>query len=400
MTADVRMKGFRQRTSLADALALIERRVGPLGVERVPFNRALGRVLAEDVISDRNVPPHPKSAMDGYAVRSADLPGTLDVVGQIMAADAYDGAVGPGQAVGIMTGARVPEGADTVVMVELTKLHGDRVTIDVAQTGGTHVLATGEDLTDGATVLATGRKLRPQDLSMLVSVNSLEVTVRRRPRVRLVPTGSELVRVGTPAGATKIVESNSFMLEALAHRDGAEPILHPIVRDDIDGLKAALTAPGADLVVMTGGSSVGKEDLGPVVMREIGELPVHGVHMKPGSPTGIGFLADRPVVLAPGYPVASFVAWDMLVRPIVQRLGGAPVGLPYRTRRGRLAATYQKPEVRVELQRVMLEGDDIHMIRGGAALLSTTTRATGFVLLEAGRDLYEAGTELEVHLYE
>ena len=402
--SDVRMKGFTKRTSVTDAWALIEARVGPLGSERVPFRSALGRILAEDVTADRNVPPHPRSAMDGYAVRSADLPGTLEVLGELMAAEVFEGTLGRGQAMRIMTGAKVPDGADCVVMVEDTRAEEDRVVIDGAAAPGQHILQTGEDLREGKVVLARGRRLRPQDLSMLVTVSALEVLVRRRPRVRIIPTGTELVRAGVRPTGSQVVESNSHMLEALALRDGAEVAVHPIVSDDRELLARALQEPGADVVVVTGGSSVGLEDYAPVVVRELGELPIHGIAVKPASPTAIGFLGRTAVVLAPGFPVASFVAWDLFVRPILQRLAGAPVRLPYEKTRVRLTQPYEKPPQRVDVARVVLHPSSdgpalASVLPGGAALLSTVTRADAFLLLEAGTGRFEAGTELDAHLY-
>lgn len=400
MSTDVRMKGFAKRASVAEAEALIAARTTPLGAERVPFVRALGRVLAETIVADRDVPPHPKSAMDGYAVRSQDLPGRLRVVAEQMAADAAPRVLGPGEAVRTMTGARVTPGADVVVMVEQTQADGDHVRIDATFPPGTHVLAQGEDLARGQPVLTAGRRLRPQDVSMLVTVGALEVSVRRRPRVRFVPTGNELVPAGSPAHGSAVVESNSYMLAALAERDGAEVELHPIVRDDEAAIARAIQAPGADLVVLTGGSSVGKQDLGPVVVRQLGELPIHGLHVRPASPTGLGYLPGGPaVLLAPGFPVASMVAWDLFGRAIVQRLLGLEPALPYARAHGVLAHAYDKPAPRLDLARVVLDGERVEVLPGGAALLSTTTRADGFVLFPAGEAHFDAGTSHVVYLY-
>jgi molybdopterin molybdotransferase len=391
------MKGFARRSRVSEARALIESRIAPIDGERIPFRSALGRVLAEPIIPRVNVPPHPKSAMDGYAVRSADVPGTLRVAGEIKAAEAFGRPIEPGEAVRIMTGARVPDGADAVVMVEDTTLDGDRVTIGSAA-AGQHVLQTGEDLRAGTALMSAGRRLRPQDVSMLVTVGHLEVLVKRRPRVRIVPTGSELVAAGVTPSGSEVVESNSFMLAALAERDGAEAILHPIVRDDMAILERALLEPGADVVVMTGGSSVGREDFGPVVMRRIGELPIHGIDVKPASPTAIGFLGATPVVLAPGYPVASYVAWDLFVTPILHRMLDLPIHLPYPRARAELAKAIEKPPSRTMVVRVRIEGGRAVPIPGGAALLSTLTSADGFVLAAEGESL-EAGRDVEVYLY-
>lgn len=403
-TPDVRMRGFKSRATVAEVEKLIADRVAPIGDEKLPFSRVLGRILAEDIRADRDVPPHPKAAMDGYAVRAADLPGRLRVVAELMAADQSPKKLGKNEAVRIMTGARVTEGADTVVMVEDTRLEGDEVVIDKELQAGTHVLARGEDLTAGKVVLAAGRRLRPQDVAMLVTVSALEIAVKKRPRVRIVPTGNELVPVGTNTDGSKVVESNSFMIAALAERDGAEVEIHPIVPDDQALLEKVLSEPGFDLIVVTGGSSVGKQDLGPVVLRKIGELPVHGVHVKPASPSGVGFVGKTAVVLAPGFPVASYVAWDLFGRTIVQRMLGVQPKLPYPTQRCRLARAHEKPQERVEIMRVALSPSSsgaplATILAGGAALLSTTTRADGFLYLPSGEPSFPAGLELDVHLY-
>jgi molybdopterin molybdotransferase len=403
-TEDVRMKGFGARASVAEVLSLIAQRVQPLPSERIPFSRALGRSLAETIIPTADVPAFDKSAMDGYAVRAADLPGRLTVVGELMAKDQASASLAPQSAVRVMTGAAIVPGADAVVMVEDTRTEGSLVIIDKAVSPGTHVLRRGEDLGAGRPILRPPRRLRPQDLAMLATVSALEPAVRRRPRVRIVPTGNELVPIGTTARGSEIVESNSFMLRAMAERDGAEVEIHPIVADDAARLRRVLEAPGADLVVVTGGSSVGKQDLGPVVVREAGQLLIHGIHVKPASPTGFGFVGETAVLLAPGFPVASFVAWDLFGREIVERMLGLPPALPYPTRTAKLGKALEKPEGRTDLVRVTLRSDSegaavLTPIPGGAALLSTTTAADGFVLLPAGRARFEAGEVLLVHLY-
>lgn len=299
MSSDVRMRGFGRRTSVDEAQALIRRRVVPLGTERIPFRQAEGRILADDLLADRDVPAHPRSAMDGYAVRSGDGLGPLQVVGQILAAQTYAGTVGPGQAVRIMTGGKIPDGADAVVMVEEVKVEGETVHLTRPVPARQHILETGCDLTRGKVVLTRGRRLRPQDLSLLATLGVLEVPVQRRPVVRIVPSGTELIPPGRRPVGTEIVESNSYLLEALVRRDGGLPEVHPIIGDSREVLRQTLSTPGADLIVVTGGTSVGQEDFAPVVARELGELPVHGVQVKPASPTGIGFLpnADRKSVV-------------------------------------------------------------------------------------------------------
>jgi molybdopterin molybdotransferase len=269
------------------------------------------------------------------------------------------------------------------------------------------VLATGEDVTRGAPVIGVGRALRGPDLALAATLGLTEVEVVRRPRVRIVPTGDELVPLGRVRRGAEVIETNALMLGALAARDGAEVDVHPIVRDDEAALERAIRDGDADVVVVTGGSSVGKRDLGPVVVARVGALPVHGLHARPASPTGLGFVDGRLVLLAPGFPVASYVAWDLLGRVAVQRLSGLAPRWPYARVRATLAAALEKPAERVDVVRVTLEGEadgeappSARPIPGGAALISTLTRADGFVLVPEGVERWPAGTSVEVRTYE
>ncbi|MEL7370276.1 MAG: gephyrin-like molybdotransferase Glp, partial [Myxococcota bacterium] len=385
MTEEVRLKGFSRRAPLCEVLDWMRTAVAPLGVERVSFRDAVGRVLAEDVRARHNVPRFARAAMDGYAVRSADIPGTLTLQGELLAADRAERTVQSQDAIRIMTGGRIPEGADAVVMVEHATVENDRVRIDAPAPSGQHILRVGEDIADGQVVLPAGRWLRSADVAMLVQAGALEVTVRRRPRVTILPTGTELQPTGVPLIDNQVPESNSFMLEALAQRDGAEPILHPIVRDDMAAMRTAMVDSGADLLVLSGGSSVGREDFAPVVAHEIGQVAFHGIALKPGSSTGIGRIGSTWVVLGPGYPVAAFTAWELIVRPLVFALLGTADRWPYQTRRGQMAAPYKKRQGRTEIARVAIkEGDPplITPLPGGSALLSTLTQADGFLRLD------------------
>ncbi len=405
MTDEVRLKGFRQRTALSEVAQWIQARVEPLGVERVSFREAAGRVLAEDVVALQNVPRYPRAAMDGYAVRAADVPGTLRVREELTAAQRASDPLAPKEAIRIMTGARLPDGADAVVMIEHTKTEADRVVIEGSTEPGKHILRVGEDVEAGLTVLTTGRWLRSPDIALLVQVGVTEVVVRRRPTVVIVPTGSELLRVGQPVSGTQVVETNSFMLEQLARRDGAEPVLHPIVQDDLSVLTQVMTDCRADLLVVTGGSSIGREDFAPVVANDVGEVAFHGVAVKPGSSTGIGRIGKTWVVLGPGYPVAAYVAWDLIVRPMVLRLLGASDRWPYRSTVARMDEPYPKRAGRTEIVRVTLSATTEPTPRatalpGGAAILTTLTRADGFLCLPDGQGPLERGDEVNVFLFD
>ncbi len=405
MTEEVRLKGFSNRAPLDDVLGWIRAHVRPLGVERITFRSAEDRVLAQDVISRVNVPAFRRAAMDGFAVRTADLPGTLSIVGELTAAKQAEHALVPKTAVRVMTGARIPDGADAVVMVEHATTEGQQVGIAAAVPPGQHILRVGEDIADGEPVLTAGRWLKPQDLAMAVQAGALEFTVRRKPRVLIMPTGSELLKTGETPGASQIVESNTFMLEALARRDGAEPLLHPIVLDDRDAMKAVMRDSGADVLLVSGGSSVGREDFAPVVANEIGDVAFHGVALKPASSTGVGRIGNTWVILGPGYPVAAYVAWDLIVRPLIFRLLGTAERWPYRTTTARLAAPYAKRAGRTEIVRVEIQrnGDSLPtatVLPGGSAILSTLTRGSGFLCLPDAQGPLETGDNVEVHLFD
>ncbi len=402
MTEEVRLKGFSRRAPLADFLSWIDAQVTPLGTERVPFRDAYDRILAQDVLSKVSVPSFRRAAMDGYAIRAHDVPGTLALRGELMAADSARAPVGPGEAMRVMTGARIPDGADAVVMVEHAKLDQERVDIASATTPGKHILRVGEDIEAGKPVLERGRRLRPQDLAMLVQAGALEVTVRRRPQVMILPTGTELLPTGERAEGSQVVESNSFMLQALARRDGAEAYLHPIAPDDREQMKAIMQSCRADVLVVSGGSSVGKEDLAPVVANEVGEVAIHGLALKPASSTGIGRIGNTIVVLGPGYPVAAYVAWDLVVRPVINRLLDTPDRWPYEVVTAVLDAPYPKRRGRIEVVRVVLNDDEpplATVLPGGSAILSTLTAGDGFLCLPEELGPLAAGDPVDVHLY-
>ena len=406
MTEEVRLKGFSKRAPLKEVTAWMDQTIRPLGVERVPFRDAADRVIAEDIIASRSVPAFARAAMDGYAVRAASVPGALTVSAELTAADQADRALAEGQAIRIMTGAAIPDGADAVVMVEDTRIEGDRVEIGIATAAGRHILKVGEDILQGTTVLKAGRRLRPQDVAMLVQAGALEVAVRRKPRVVILPTGTELLSTGrTPAGS-QVVESNSFMLEVLARRDGADPVLHPIVEDDMGRIAEVMTESRADVLVVTGGSSIGREDFAPVVANNVGEVAFHGIALKPGSSTGIGRVGATWVVLGPGYPVAAFVAWELVVAPLLARLLGTPRRWPYARTQARLAEGYRKKAGRTEFVRVTVEWPDggiaqpvATVLPGGSAILSTLTAGDGFLLLDDEDGPLSAGDEVIVHLF-
>jgi molybdopterin molybdotransferase len=405
---DVRMRGFRDRTEVADVHRLLDERVRPLAAEVVRVPQATGRVLAAEVVAEVAVPGFDRAAMDGFAVRAEETfgagpynPLALQVIGEALPGRPFAGQVAPGQAVRIMTGAPVPAGADAVIPVEVAQQEGRLLRITEPVSPGRHIGRRGEDVEPGSTVLPLGRMLRPQDLGLLASIGVAEVSVVRRPRIAILITGDELLPAGSRPQGCRIVDSNSVMLAALAQRDGGEPWVAPLVPDRRQAVRAAFVETDTDVLLVSGGSSVGQEDHAPGVLAELGELAVHGVALRPASPTGVGFLGERPVFLLPGNPVSCLCAYDLFAGRAVRRLGGRPVDLPYRTRTVPLASKIASAVGRVDYARVRVRDQHAEPVAvSGASILSTTTAADGFVLVPRDSEGYPPGEVVTVYLYD
>lgn len=435
---DVRMRGFTRRTPVAEALQWIDQQVRPLPAESVSLDAAAGRVLAADVTSKVHVPSFARAMMDGYAVRAADTLGAaafrripLQVLGASMPGRAFDGSVGPGQAVRIMTGAPLPKGADAVLPAEFAEAQADTVWALGEVSPLKHVGRIGEDIAAGTTVLLAGRILRPQDLGVLSSIGVAQVNVVRKPRVRIVVTGNELLPAGslphleteTPATETtaqpsesgvggsnvsalgdttryKIADANGPMLAALVARDGGLVIERSIVPDDPNAILAAMRTE-ADVVLVSGGSSVGQEDHAAALLAQHGRLPIHGVAMRPSSPAGMGLLDGRLVFLLPGNPVSCLAAYDFFAGRAIRRMGGRPAHWPYRRILAPLSRKIVSVVGRTDYARVrVVDGRVEPLAIGGASILSSTTRADGFVVVPEDSEGYAAGSDVEVFLYD
>jgi molybdopterin molybdotransferase len=405
---DIRMRGFRDRTEVADVVRLIDGRVLPLGAEVVPSADAAGRVLAADVQAEVAVPGFDRAAMDGYALRAQETFGAgsynvldLRVVGESLPGRPFAGPVGPGQAVRIMTGAPLPDGADAVLPVEMAEEMAGVLRVREAISSGRHVGRRGEDVEPGRSVLHKGRVLRPQDVGLLVALGIAGVPVVRRPRADVLITGDELLPPGAKPQGHHIVDSNSPMLAALARRDGAEPKVLPILPDRREMIREVMLRSTADVLLVSGGSSVGKEDHAPVLLAELGELVVHGVALRPASPSGVGFLAGRPVFLLPGNPVSCLCAYDLFAGRALRRLGGRPPDMPYRTQALPLAAKIASVVGRVDYVRVRIQdGLAEPLAVSGASMLSTTTVADGFLLVPCDSEGYPPGAVVTVYRYD
>ncbi len=313
--------------SVEEARARLLAPLKPLGAEQVAISQAVGRVLAEDVAARRTQPPWPVSAMDGYAVRAADVarvPATLKVVGSVPAGQAYAGTVGGGEAVRIFTGAPMPDGADAVVIQEDAERQGDMVELREAARPGQYVRPAGLDFREGEIGLTAGRRLTARDIGLAAAMNRPWLMLHRKPRIAILPTGDEVVMPGDPVGPHQIVSSNGLALAALITQCGGEPLQLPIAPDRADALqRIAEAATGADFLVTAGGASVGDHDLVRDALGASGlTLDFWKIAMRPGKPLMVGRYRDTPMMGLPGNPVSSLVCALLFLKPAIERLTG------------------------------------------------------------------------------
>jgi molybdopterin molybdotransferase len=406
VTDDVRMRGFTARHTVAAALEWLDSQLQPLGAEDVPLRLAAGRVLATSVTSEVDVPGFDRATMDGYALLADSTEGAtsynrlaLTVLGDSMPGRPFDGAVAAGEAVRVMTGAPMPCGADAVLPAEWVEAEGHSIAALASVSPGKNVGRRGEDIVRGTKLLECGRILRPQDLGVLSSIGEGTAHVIRQPRVRLVVTGNELLPSGSRPEGFHIVDANGPMLAALVERDGGLLDFPGLVRDEPGAILEALQTD-ADVVIVSGGSSVGVEDLAPMLVAQHGELAVHGIAMRPSSPTGLGRIGHRLVVLLPGNPVSSLCAYDFFAGRVIRALGERAKEWPYRAIRGILTRKISSPIGRLDYARVKIKEGMVEPIAiAGASLLSSTTRADGFVIVGDDSEGFAAGAEVKVWLY-
>ena len=405
---DVRMHGFRKRSEVPAVLDWIDQHAARLGAESVPLEEACGRTLAAEVIAPLDVPGFDRAAMDGFALRGAETAGASEynplefrVLGQAMPGQPFTGGLPPRSAVRIMTGAPIPDGVDSVVPAEYATEAAGQIVVTRPVAPGQHVGHRGEDLPAGAAALGAGRRLRPQDLGLAASLGLDRVTVVRQPRVRLLVTGNEVRAPGAPKGIFDVYDANSYMLRGLIARDGGVLESHQRLGDDPERIRAALLAPGADVILVSGGSSVGREDYAPRLLVEIGELAIHGVAMRPSSPAGLGRIGETLVFLLPGNPVSCLCAYDFFAGRAMRLQGGRSPDWPHRALRAVVARKIVSAIGRVDYCRVRLVDGRVEPIAlSGASVLSSTTRADGFVIVPAPCEGYGPDTDVTVYLYD
>ncbi len=380
--------------------------------ERVAVRASLGRVLGENIVPTMNVPAHDNSAMDGWALRAADLrPGgetRLREVGVAYAGRKFDGAVAPGQCVRVMTGAVMPPGTDTVVIQEVVRVDGDRIVVPAGQQAGQNRRLEGEDLAIGKAVLRAGRLIRPAELGLMASLGLAEVAVRRKLRVAFFSTGDELASVGTPLKEGEVYDSNRYTLFGMLARLGVEVIDLGVVRDDPAALEHAFNeaAASADAIVSSGGVSVGEADFTRELLGRLGEVLFWKIAMRPGRPMAFGRIGDAAFFGLPGNPVAVMVTFYGFVRDALLALSGRADDYALPLLRVPSATALRKKPGRTEFQRGILErgagGEWTARITGsqGSGVLRSMSEANCFIVLEHERGDVKAGDLVSVQLFD
>lgn len=401
------MRPFTHTIPLDEARAIVDRTIVPIARrERVALAEAHGRVCAAGVVSALDVPPFARAAMDGYAVVAADTAGasrehprTLRIAGRVYTGEAIDERVEPGLAVEIATGAPVPAGADAVVMVEEAEAHGDEVRIVVPARPGQHIGPRGGDITAGQTVLAAGDLLNPSRVGVLAALGLAAVDVWARPRVAILSTGNELVAPGAVLGPGQIHDINRFTLSAVVAEHGGEPVGFATAADTHEALDEALArCLACDLVVFSGGSSVGERDLMLDAVRRAGEVLVHGIAIKPGKPTAFGLAGGTPIFGMPGNPTSCLTNAYILLVPALRRIARlAPyrmrtVSMPLGRRIVSAVGRHQIFTVRI------VEGQAMPAFKSSGDITSMS-QADGYIEIPAQTDGIDPGVVVDVTLF-
>jgi len=408
--------------SVEDALDKVLAMFQPLEAERVPVLESLGRVLAEDAISPGDIPPHANTAMDGYAVLAADLagagpesPNRLRVIEDLAAGYVAQQTVTPGTAIRIMTGAPMPEGADAVIPFEETHQVAEWVNCFAALPVGKNIRRAGEDVRKGERTLEKGTRIRPQEVGMLAALGYSEVRVIRQPRVAILATGDELVAIDAPLLLGKIRNANSYSNAAQVLKYGGRPLMMGIAQDteaDLTTKIRASLAQGADLLLTSGGVSVGDFDVVKKVLAAEGEISFWRVRMKPGKPLAFGHITAEvnsvartvPVLGMPGNPVSVMVSFEMFARPAILRMLGR-TDLDKPTLEAILDAEIPVKDSRRHYVRVRVEqrADGMHAVltgSQGSGILNSMVQSNGLAIIPEDWESVPAGTRVQVMLFE
>jgi len=406
----VRLKGFAELTPIEKALELFFKQVNPkkLESELVSVKNAYGRMLAKDVIAERNLPPFDRSAVDGYAVKaestfgaSSFQPKTLKIVEKE--------AIGDGEAKPIWTGQPIPEGSDSVIMLEHTrKLSENEIAVLKTVAKWENVSSKGEDVKAGETAIKAGTRLRPQHLGLLAALGIEKVEVTKKPKVAVFATGNELVELGQTPSKNQIIETNRLIISWLCRELGAELVDLGIVGDNEALIREKILegVEKADVVVTTGGTSVGKADLVPLSLRSIDpfSIIVHGIAMRPAMPTALAVVRNKPVIVLSGNPVAAMIGFEVFARPLILKMLGAKGEVRPRLKAKitrRVAGVLgRKVFLRVKVREQDGEFYAEPIRTTGSGILTTMTKANGYVVIPENREGLEKDEVVTVHVFD
>jgi putative molybdopterin biosynthesis protein len=397
-------KEFRSLISLEEARSIVLRHLPLAEARTVPLSDALGKILAEKVVSSVDVPGFNRASMDGFAIRAADVlaaredhPMALNLVGRVPMGLSAEIAVGPGQAAEVSTGSMMPPGADAVAMIEHTSQQGDAVLVYRPLYPGENVTGLGSDITLGETVLYPGTPLFPRELGVLAAVGRREATVRDL-RVGVASTGDELAEPGLALRPGQVYDINSYSIAASVKVCGGSPVCYGILPDEKEAMSQTLAkmAEECAMIIISGSTSAGAGDMVFLVMEELGELLFHGINLKPGKPTLFGIINGKPCLGLPGYPTSALTVFAELAAPAIEKALGARE----RSRRikGKLAQSV-RGEGRRQMLAVSVAGDMIFPVDKGSGSITTLSRADGVIEIPPEKEYLEKGEEVEVRLF-
>ena len=405
----MRLKGFDELTDVDEAFSIFlsKFKLKRLGSVKVPLKLAQERVTAEDVVADYNLPSSDRSAVDGYAVRARDTFGASQSNSKILKLT-RNGRIGKNETVQIWTGNMLPRGADAVVMLEYTKLLQDKIEVSTSVTPGENVSKTGEDVKKGEVAIKAGTRLKPHHIGLLAALRLTHVKVVEKPRVAILSTGNELVEVGHKVKSNQVVDVNRLILSSMCLEIGAEPLDLGMAKDDAEEIKAKIREgiERADAIITTGGTSVGYADLVPKAVNQIGTpgVVVHGIAMRPGMPTALAVLHEKPIFILSGNPVAAMIGFEVFARPLLLKLLGVG-NEPRPIVRAKLTRRVPSAFGRQVFLRVCVferEGEFFaEPVRiKGSGILTTMTEANGYVIIPKDREGLNENENVLVYLFD
>jgi len=376
-------------------------------VEIIPIEKAVGRVLAKDLVANMDVPPFDRAAMDGYAVRAEDTygasefdPKILKLVGVLRAGESTDKCIEPGECIRIATGCPIPAGANAVVMAEFAEERNGEVLVFRAVHPLENISPKGEDIKRGEAILREGEILTPAKIGVFAALGLRKVTVYQKPRVAVIPTGVEVRELGFKLGEGQVYDVNSYTLASLLLENGAIVTRAPIIPDTYEALKSALHYfLDHDLIVFTGGSSVGERDMLANIIEENGKLLFHGVQIKPGKPTLFGIVRDKPILGMPGYPASCLSNAYIFLIPAVRKMARLPPKKPI-TIKAKMAKRVVSASGREQFLTVKIIDGKAYPVFKKSGDITSLSKADGYVILPVNLDVIEEGEEITVTLFE